>query len=208
MTQGTQWSMRGDYFENCNCDVICPCAPTRGQARPDNGNCDAVLIFEVAEGNHGDVSLDGLVFVVAFTTPGLMSEGNGTAAVYVDERASPQQRDALSAVASGKVGGPPALIFERLIAENNFLGVKFVPISFRKEGHKRGVSIPEILESNVEGLTGANGDDVEWLDNIGHPANTRLALARGTGNTYRDYDFNWDNTGKNGHFAEFRWSGP
>ena len=71
-----------------------------------------------------------------------MSEGNGTAAVYVDDRASSQQRDALSAIASGQAGGPPALIFGRLIDEAKFLGVKFVPISFHKEGHKRGVSIP------------------------------------------------------------------
>ena len=137
-----------------------------------------------------------------------MSEGNGTAAVYVDDRASSQQRDALSAIASGQAGGPPALIFGRLIDEAKFLGVKFVPISFHKEGHKRGVSIPEILNWNVEGVPGADGEDVEWLDNVSHPANRRLALAKGTGNTYRDYEFNWDNTGKNGHFAEFSWSGP
>ena len=80
MTSGTQWSMRGDYFENCNCDVICPCSPTRGQARPDKGNCDVILAFNVAEGNHGDVSLDGLNFVLVLTTPGPMGEGNGTAA--------------------------------------------------------------------------------------------------------------------------------
>ena len=21
----TRWSIRGQYFENCNCDVVCPC---------------------------------------------------------------------------------------------------------------------------------------------------------------------------------------
>ena len=59
MTSGTQWSMRGDYFENCNCDVICACSSTKGQIRPDKGNCDVVLAFEVAEGSHGGVSLNG-----------------------------------------------------------------------------------------------------------------------------------------------------
>ena len=207
MTSGVQWSMRGDYFENCNCDVICACSPTRGQARPDKGNCDVVLAFNVTEGNHGDVSLNGLVFVLVLTTPGVMSEGNGKAAAYIDERANPQQRETLSTIVSGHAGGAPAR-FAQMFPVANFLGVKFVPISFRKEGHQRGVSIPGILEWNVDGLTGADENDLEWLDNIGHPVNTRIALARGTKNTYQDYEFNWDNTDQNGHLAEFRWSGP
>lgn len=207
MTAGTQWSIRGEYFENCNCDVICPCIHNHLRARPTQGHCDVVLIFNIEQGQYGNVSLGGLNFIMALTTPGVMSEGNATAALYIDERANEQQREALTAIVSGEAGGPPAVIGE-FIPITNFLGVKFVPISFRKEGHQRGASVPGILDFNVEGLTGANSDDVQWLDNVGHPANTRLAVAQGTRSTYRDYDFNWDNTGQNGHFAPFNWSGP
>ena len=207
MTSAVQWSMRGDYFENCNCDLICPCIPSGLQARPDKGHCDVILAFNIDQGNHGDVSLNGLAFVLMLMTPGVMSEGNATAALYVDERADEQQREAIATIASGQAGGPPALLGQ-LIPITNFLGVKHAPISFKKEGHRRSVSIDGILDFNVEGVPGANPDDVQWLDNVGHPANTRLAVARGTRNTYRDYEFNWDNTGQNGHFAEFRWSGP
>ena len=199
--------MRGDYFENCNCDVICACSSTGGQIRPDKGNCDVVLAFDVAGGNHGDVSLNGLIFVLALTTPGIMSEGNGTAAAYIDDRANSQQRESLSAIISGQAEGPPARL-ALIFPVTNFLGIKFVPISFRKEGHQRGVSIPGILDWQVEGIIGADGHDVEWLDNIGHPVNTRIAVARGTRNTYQDYEFNWENTGQNGHFAPFSWTGP
>ena len=104
--------------------------------------------------------------------------------------------------------GVRSVLLTHQINAANFSGVKFVPINFRKEGHKRGVSIREILNWNVEGVPGADGEDVEWLENVSHPANRRLALAKGTGNTYRDYQFDWDNTGKNGHFADFSWSGP
>ena len=207
MASGVQWSMRGDYFENCNCDVICPCVPTGFQARPTKGNCDLVLAFNVGQGNYGDVSLNSLSFVLVLSTPGIMSEGNATAALYIDQRGDPQQRDALATIASGQAGGAPALVGQA-IPITNFLGVKFVPISFRKEGHQRGVSIPDVLDFNVEGLPGANPEDVQWLDNVHHPANPRISLARGTRNTYRDYDLDWDNTGQNGHFAEFQWSGP
>lgn len=58
---------------------------------------------------------------IVLTTPGVTSEGNGTAAVYTDERADPRQRDALSVIASGQAGGPPVLIFGRLIAQTNLL---------------------------------------------------------------------------------------
>ena len=118
------------------------------------------MAFNVAEGNHGDVSLDGLNFVLVLTTPGAMGEGNGTVAAYVDERANPQQRESLSSIVSGQSGGAPAR-FAQLFPVDNFLGIKFVPISFRKEGHQRGASIPGILEWNVEGLTGVDGNDLE-----------------------------------------------
>jgi hypothetical protein len=25
MATQTKWQFSGDYFENCNCDVLCPC---------------------------------------------------------------------------------------------------------------------------------------------------------------------------------------
>ena len=207
MTIGVQWTMRGDYFENCNCDVICPCPTTSLQARPDKGNCDVIFGFNIGQGNYGDVSLDGLSFMLVISTPGVMSEGNATAAVYIDEQANPQQRDALSTIVRGQAGGVPARL-SQAISITNFLGVKFVPISFRKEGHQRGASISGIMDWNVEGIPGANPEDVQWVDNAKNPTGTRVAIARGTRNTYRDYDLNWDNTGQNGFFCEFQWSGP
>ena len=43
--------------------------------------------------------------------------------------------------------------------------------------------------------------------NTKHPANPDLALARTISATYEDFDFDWDNAGKNGHYAPFKWSG-
>jgi hypothetical protein len=166
-----------------------------------------VLASNIEQGHYGNVPLDGLNFVMALTTPGVMREGNATVALYIDERANPQQREALAAIASGQEGGAPAAVGEA-VPITNFLGVKYVPITFRKEGHQRGVSVPNIIDFNVEGLTGANRDDVQWLDNVAHPVSTRLSVAQGTRSTYQDYGSNWDNTGQNGHFAPFHWSGP
>ena len=88
------WQLTGDYFENCNCDVVCPClassvAPLT--ARPSRGVCDVALIFHIDKGNYGDVTLDGLNVSVIVHWPGPMADGNGTAAAYIDERADDQQ---------------------------------------------------------------------------------------------------------------------
>jgi hypothetical protein len=44
----------------------------------------------------------------------------------------------------------------------------------------------------------------------GHPVSPdKLAFAVGEpGSTFSDHDMRWDNSGKNGHYAPIRWSGP
>jgi hypothetical protein len=105
------WQLTGDYFENCNCDVVCPClassvAPLT--ARPSRGVCDVALIFHIDKGNYGDVALDGLNVSVIVHTPGPMADGNWTAAAYIDEQADDQQTAALGAIFTGVEGGPMA----------------------------------------------------------------------------------------------------
>jgi len=118
------WQLTGDYFENCNCDVVCPCfassvAPLT--SRPSRGACDVALIFHVDKGTYGDVTLDGLNVAVIMHAPGPMADGNFTAAAYIDERADDRQTGALAAIFTGVEGGPMAA-FAPLIATQ--LGVK------------------------------------------------------------------------------------
>jgi hypothetical protein len=82
------WRIEGDYFESCNCDLLCPCLLSHAQARPTQGHCDVVLATHIATGSYGNVDLSGLNAVQALTTPGEMSKGGGTLAVYIDSRAN------------------------------------------------------------------------------------------------------------------------
>src|SRR5262249_40780681 len=107
----TSWRIAGEYFENCNCDVVCPCLFSPGPpmtARPTAGACEVPLAFHIERGLYGDVPLDGLNAVVALRTPGVMAEGNASVALYLDERANERQRAALQAIFSGAAGGAPA----------------------------------------------------------------------------------------------------
>jgi hypothetical protein len=95
--------------------------------------------------------------------------------------------------------------FAPLIGKN--LGVKKVPITFRIEGKKRSAEIPGILHMSVDPLPTAHPSGEMWA-NTGHPVNPeKLALAVGApGNTFSDHGMRWDNSGKNGHYAQIRWS--
>ena len=75
MAAQTKWQLSGDYFENCNCDVVCPCLVSPGApltARPSQGVCDVALVFHIDKGSYGQVSLDGLNVAVVGHTPGPM----------------------------------------------------------------------------------------------------------------------------------------
>lgn len=200
------WQMRGEYVENCNCDVICPCAVSQLRARPTQGHCDVVFAFTVQEGNFGDTPLGGLSFVMALQTPGPMGGGNGKLALYLDERADQRQREALEAIALGRAGGPPGA-FANAIPVSEFLGVTYAPITFTTDGKRRSVQVRGVLEMDVEGIEGRRGV-VAQLSNVVHFASATLAIARGVRTSYRDRGFAWDNSGKNAHYAPFQWRGP
>ncbi|MDO8479901.1 MAG: DUF1326 domain-containing protein [Candidatus Rokubacteria bacterium] len=200
-----QWKISGDYFEACNCDSVCPC-PTSGlAARPTQGHCDAGLVFHVERGSHGTIQLDGLSFAVLLHTPGPMIAGNWTVGVIVDERATAEQREALGAIGSGQGGGPMAALGPLV---GSFVGIEAKPIRIEGSGMRRSVSIPGALDLAIEGIPGASQTEPIYLDNVGHPAATRLALAKASRSHMHAFGINWDDSsGKNnGHFAPFSWS--
>jgi hypothetical protein len=201
------WQISGDYFENCNCDVVCPClvstaAPLTG--RPTQVACDVALLFHVDRGNYGQVSLEGLNVALVAHTPGPMAEGNWSVGAYIDERANDQQTAALGAIFTGAEGGPMAA-FAPLISTN--LGVKKAPITYSISGKTRSAQIPGVLNMSVEPLPTMHPGGEIWAG-IGHPvAPDRLALAVGrSGSTFAAHGMRWDNSGKNGHYAPISWS--
>lgn len=197
-----QWNITGEYFESCNCDLICPCLI---QAPTSRDRCDAALAFHITEGRYEQTSLDNLnaVLVVSFPGPGKMRDGNWTAAVYVDDRASPAQQEALGNIFSGKAGGPLGVVFGALVTK--FLGVKAVPITFEMKGNERRLVIPQILEIDITAVTGQDGIEPLWATNASHPVSSKLALAHSRAYRYADHNLAWNTSGTNGHFSSFSW---
>ena len=69
-------------------------------------------------------------------------------------------------------------------------------------------AVTGMLDIAVEGIPGASPAEPIYLDNVGHPAASRLALAKASRGHLHAFGINWDDTsGKvNGHFAPFAWS--
>lgn len=207
MATQSRWRLSGDYFENCNCDVVCPCLVSTSApmtARPSQGVCDVVLIFHIDKGSYDQTPLDGLNVVVIAHAPGPMGEGNWTLAAYIDERADDKQAQALGAIFGGAEGGPMAA-FVPLVGKH--LGAKKVPITFTVDGNTRSAEIPGILHMIVDPLPTMHPSGVIW-GAIGHPvAPDRLAFGVGhEGNTFADHGMRWDNSGRNAHYAPISWS--
>jgi hypothetical protein len=201
----TSWQLSGDYFETCSCDFLCPCLPSNLAAQPTKGYCDFAMVFHIDQGHYGNLTLDGLNFAVVGHTPTVMSQGNWSVGVILDDRATADQQQAITAIASGQAGGPMAPLSPLI---GTFLGAMATPIHYQKNGMQRSVAIPGVLDQAVEGVKGAlNPNEPLYIDNTLHPANTRLALGRATQSHLHVFGLDWDDaSGKNnGHFAPFHW---
>ena len=104
----TYWKIRAREFANCNCEYGCNC---QFGALPDKGFCQAVLGLEIDEGFHGETDLSGLRVAAVFHWPGPIHEGSGECVAFIDERATPDQRNALLTILTGGDTDPFATIF-------------------------------------------------------------------------------------------------
>src|SRR5271169_5881840 len=107
------YHLEGQLLEVCDCGVLCPCWVGED---PDNGTCDSVVAYHVEKGTINEVDVSGLSLVVMVHIPGNILQGNWRAAVFVDDRATPEQEQGLLAVWTGQLGGPVADI-AKLIGE-------------------------------------------------------------------------------------------
>jgi hypothetical protein len=199
------WQISGDYFETCSCDYLCPCIWTNLAGRPTKGYCNFAMVFQIVRGNSDSIKLDGLSFAVLGNSPDVMGKGNWAVGLIIDERATPDQQQAITTIASGQAGGPPAILTGVI---GKFLGVEMRPIRFQNSGMKHSVIIPQALEQTCEGVASvADPSQPLYIDNTVHPANSRLALAHATDSHMHAFGLDWDDTSgnNNGHFAPFHW---
>jgi hypothetical protein len=200
------WQVGGQYYETCSCDFVCPCILGQMAVAPTKGDCTFAMAMQIENGNYGNVSLAGLGFIILGLTPEEMGKGNWSVGLVIDERATAEQRDAITAIASGSAGGPMAAL-SGLIGK--FLGVESAPIRFDRSGVKWSVTAAKLVDMAAQGAMGINPTSTEplYLDNTGHPASDRLAVAHASKSHVHVFGLAWDDASgrNNGHYAPFAW---
>lgn len=196
----TGLNVSGNYFESCNCYAPCSCVCL---SPPTEGVCSAVLAWHIDKGSLDDVQLDGLNVALFSHCPGHMMENKWSVALYLDQRASPAQLDALGKVFSGQAGGPLASVAP-LIGE--VLGVKPAEITYRSEGKRRSVSIAGVVDVEIEALAGQEGADVTLTNQPFTPAPGFAAVVcKSKRFSYTDHGYSRDITDRNGFYSPFEY---
>lgn len=198
-----KWKVEGDYFEGCNCESMCPCIFL---ADPDRGDCQLTIAWHIEKGDFDSTPLDGLNAVEVFHAPGNMVKGpKWKAALYFDQRATPQQAEALNMIFSGKAGGFPAIVAGFV---GNMMGTRKTRIEFVVDGKKRRLYVPDVLELDAEGLSGSDAGKVSTITNPALYAAPGFdpVIARSNKYTFRDHGMSWDNSGKNSFYSRFSYA--
>jgi hypothetical protein len=199
------WQITGQYMETCNCEFLCPCITTNLAGTPTEGDCKAALGMRIDKGSKDGVSLDGLQFMVMLQSKGPMGAGNMTVGLIVDSDASDAQVEAITAIASGAAGGPMAMMAPLV---GKFAGVERAKVTVTQDGSKWHARAGNFVDETCEAMLNMEGGTMA-LDNVSHPVNSRLALAKATKSKFDVFGIRWDDsTGeRNGHFAPFAWTG-
>jgi hypothetical protein len=204
MATGVQWSLKGDYLEACSCDWGCPC---KFGANPTKGYCQGVLGFAIREGSYGQVNLGGIGLCLIISAPGSPFMGNITGTIYIDERATPEQRQALEAIVSGQAGGFWEVIGS-LISDNR--GIKFAPLQMETSGKRRTFTIPDVVNLVNEPLLNPMSQQEQevMVSNSFDPFCVSGRAGRSPTATCSDPDISFDLSGQQGYIGTFDWAGP
>jgi hypothetical protein len=160
-----------------------------------------MLAWHIDQGRFGDTALDGLNAVVTIYSPGHMMEGKWKIALYLDDKGSQAQQDALAQIFSGQAGGHLAALGP-LVAE--VLGVKTVPIEYGSEGKQRSVRFGNIGDAEITGLSGQNDGDITIAGAPFVPVpGVALMVGKSKHMRFKDYDLQWELSDKTGFYAPF-----
>jgi hypothetical protein len=207
------WNLSGDWFDVCKCNIPCPC--TFAQT-PTYGDCDGVLVYHIKKGQYDEIPLNGLNVLALSYFKGNIWSGNTKVdiAVFFDERANKEQRDALNMIFTGKVGGFMAE-FANLIGEVR--GIEFAPIKFEIADDLAywSAEIPGKVFAKGEALTGPmtpKGKRVQTINAPGSEVGPGTVATWGTAVTDEvnapEVRYQWKRSGRSSKHIPFNWRGP
>lgn len=198
------WSISGRYFENCTCEVVCPCTASMSLGA-DYDRCQVILIFHVDSGDVDGVDVAGLTVAAVADTPKVMTDGNWRLGLLVDAAASQEQADKLGGVFSGALGGPMAGLAP-LVGE--MLGVERVSMTFESSGGQHRLLIGDLGHIVLDDVVpfGVESGEPVRMTGVFHPAGSELIVGKSDGSRLNVFGLAPDLAGKAGFSSAFAWS--
>ncbi|HYY13683.1 MAG TPA: DUF1326 domain-containing protein [Chthoniobacterales bacterium] len=183
------WKITGQLEEACSCNAACPCW---FGSKPTKMTCGGGQVLFIERGTYGNVRLDGLAVANMAQSPAgksmMESFGNWEFSTnYVDEKATPEQRRALEAIAL-------TVLPSKNAAPQKF-ETKYVPITRRIEGKEHTITIGGVGEFRGHLLEGGLGGASKIINPPGaDPLHHEYAQGQTTRMTYNDsgQQWNWD----------------
>jgi hypothetical protein len=193
------YDLEGRLLEVCTCKILCPCWVGED---PDSGTCDGVLAWHFDKGAIEGIDVAGRTFVILAHIPGNILKGNWRIRVYIDDKATAQQKDSLLKVWTGKAGGPIADL-AKLVGTVD--AVEQVPITFDVKGVNGTLKVGQAINASLAPFLGATGQPTAMHDTIfttipGSPA----YVGKATNYTANAPGFNISLQGHNAVSGSFR----
>jgi hypothetical protein len=198
------WKLAGTYFENCNCDWVCPCTVTSFAAPATGDRCQVILNYHVRRGEVDGVDVSGRSVSIVADSPKRMLDGGWRVGLIIDDKASKEQADKLTAVFAGQVGGPMANIAP-LIGE--MLGIERLPVEYSEHGNKHSIRIGDSVAIEVEDYAAQEGGETTKLTGVAHPSGSTITIAKPIASHIKAFGMEFHNAGKSAFSAPFNWAG-
>jgi len=197
------WNVKGSYVETCSCELMCPC-----NLSFDHGAtydfCRVTLVFNIREGEIEGTDVGGLKVAAIADSPKVMTEGNWRLGMFIDDQATDEQADKLTAVFSGQLGGPMGGLAP-LIGE--VLGVERVSIEIVDDGVSHSVRIGDVIDFEIEDIVPfgiETGEPVRFAGMF-HPVRPDLTMAEAKRSRINAFGIEYE--GKSGlSTSEFSWA--
>ncbi|MEM6664702.1 MAG: DUF1326 domain-containing protein [Pseudomonadota bacterium] len=199
------WAINGELVLNCNCTVFCPCVVSLGEHPPTEGTCKTWFGIRIDEGHFGETDLSGLNVAMIIDIPGMMGEGNWTAAGYIDQRANGFQFDAISKIMSGQAGGTTGLL--RLLV-GNFLGFTREEVIYENIEDVRSVTVGKKVVGAVKPIEGKRPGEEVVIQNTGYWMGSEITVGKSLKGKVRDFGRVWNLDGRSCEICQIEWSGP
>jgi hypothetical protein len=145
------YELEGTLLEACSCGVLCPCWIGED---PDGGTCDAFVAYHFDRGQIRGVDVTGLSIVNVAKIPGNVLQGQWKIVMFVDERATDEQFEAIVDAYTGKLGGALADL-AGLVGE--VVDVQRAPIAHETREGFGSLRVGDFVSADMEPYRGPDG---------------------------------------------------